>query len=89
MRTIEQASKSWSYVFTCKACGSKLEADAEDVEVDGFGGNYKDYGDTGYFVSCGVCHEAHILDGEGAAKPKKTVFIPQDIKDAAYRKWKR
>jgi hypothetical protein len=49
-------SRPFSFAFECRACGSKLEAEAADVKVGYFGPNWG--GETPerlYYVSCVVC----------------------------------
>ena len=53
--------KPWSWVFTCKGCGSKLEAEMGDVRVGYFGGSYCENGDKEYYVSCPECGETEFV----------------------------
>ncbi|HEY9585581.1 MAG TPA: hypothetical protein VJJ02_03270 [Candidatus Paceibacterota bacterium] len=53
MKVLER--KPWSWVFNCKGCGSKLEAEPGDVVVGYFGGSYCENGDREYYVSCPEC----------------------------------
>lgn len=65
MKVIE--AKPWIYAFECKSCGSKLEAEAEDVKIGDFGsmGEYE----THPYVSCPVC--------EGVTKIPWNKMVPK------------
>jgi hypothetical protein len=57
MKVLEKGKwkENWSFVFDCKDCESKLEADVSDVRVGEFGGSYAESGDIKYYVSCPEC----------------------------------
>ena len=60
MKIIEEKPFKWE--FTCKKCGSVLEADEGDVQISEFGG----YDDTRYVpnVICPVCDEIEEIPWE-------------------------
>lgn len=73
MKVIER--KPWKHEFTCKGCGSKLEAEREDVlywSGCDMGGDW----DCGYYVKCAVCGTDYALRKD----------IPQDIKNEAQKR---
>lgn len=77
MKVIER--KPWAHEFTCKGCGSKLEAERQDVlywEGHDMGGDF----DNGYYVKCAVCGTDHTLSESR---------IPQDIKNEAHSRYSR
>ncbi len=57
MKVLEKGKwkESWSFVWKCKDCESKLEADVDDVKVGYFGGGYCETGDRKYYVTCSEC----------------------------------
>ena len=64
--------EEWKFVFDCKECGSKLEAEVADVKVGYFGGGYCEEGDRRYYVSCPECENC--------------VFIPEEKLSALVKK---
>lgn len=65
--------EEWKYVFSCKECKSKLEADVGDVKLGEFGGNYAESGDLRYYVSCPEC-EANTF----VPKEKLSMLVMKD-----------
>lgn len=62
--------KPFSVQFVCTGCGSTLEAEAEDVQMGHFGGNYGgDRGERRYYVTCPVCETVKFLE-EDKVPPK-------------------
>lgn len=53
--------KEWSYTFSCKGCGSRLQADSGDVRYADLGCGYGGDSDYQFFVKCEVCGNAHRL----------------------------
>jgi hypothetical protein len=82
MKVLEKGKwkENWNFVFVCKDCESKCEADVADVKVGYFGGSYCEQGDRKYYVSCLKCRaNAFVPEGklnvlvknEADAKEKK------------------
>lgn len=55
MKILEEGKwkEKWSFIFSCKDCESKLEAEVGDVKCGEFG-SMGDYS-TEYYVECPVC----------------------------------
>jgi hypothetical protein len=64
----------WNYIFTCKGCQSKLEAESTDVRRGDFG-RYDEH-EHKFYVECEVCKVNHIIPDSK---------IPQDVKNLAMR----
>ena len=61
MKVLEAASAAFSYVFTCKQCGSKCEADASDLGYNPGGGDQRESWEESFTIHCGVCHHADYV----------------------------
>ena len=59
MKIIEE--KPFVYRFTCKSCGSELEAEASDVEIGDFGSAAFDTTHLSPYVTCPVCDRDEMI----------------------------
>ena len=57
MKVLE--AKPWVFVFHCKGCNSKLEAESDDVLIGSFGsmGDYESHP----YVACPICESDHLI----------------------------
>lgn len=67
VRVVEE-SPPWSYGFTCRTCGSVLEAEGSDVARGDFGSMGES--EMQYYVRCPVCHSESNFVPYGKLTPK-------------------
>ena len=74
MKVLEKGNwkEEWKFVFNCKECGAKLEAEVADVKVGYFGGSYCEDGNREYYVSCPECDT--------------NMFVPKELLRALVKK---
>lgn len=79
MKIIDE--KPFNVQFVCVGCSSTLEAEAEDVTMGRFGGDYGGgIGKIRYYVTCPVCYTQKFLDEDK---------VPPKVRDMANRKYHR
>lgn len=77
MRIIDE--KPFGVQFVCTGCGSTLEAEAEDVTMGRFGGDYGGgLGEIKYYVTCPLCNTLKFLEEE---------TVPPKVQGMASRKY--
>ena len=81
MKIIKQ--KGWTYTFTCKHCGSELEAEATDVCVGNFNIKLGGY-DTKYYLECEVCEGLNFLPKYNVEGNRK--LLPPNVENMASAK---
>lgn len=86
MKVIKQVEpKEWAYKFTCSGCDSELEAEADDVSVTHYDGDFRETPYDSWSVSCPLCaHATTILEDKipkiirVKTKQKKSYGGPMD-----------
>lgn len=78
--------QSWTHTWTCKNCGSEIEANGPDIEmeqpVD------KKYGPVP-FVECPVCNERITFADEHDVKANPSAIpIPNYVYQGAVKRWR-
>jgi len=66
MKIIKQTeTKEWSHKFTCSECDSELEAEAGDIKVTHYDGDFREPAYDSWHVNCPVCsHQTSILENK-------------------------
>lgn len=74
MKVVEE--KRFEHEFTCKGCGSKLIAEADDIRYGDFGAGYGGDTDWQYYARCPVCGECYFI---------KSALLPPNVVSRARR----
>jgi hypothetical protein len=82
MKIIEQKDWStWTYVFKCVRCESKLEAEVDDiVHTPESGGNSRDYCPETFCVFCTLCKQSQYIAATEVAN------MPEMVKHTARKR---